>query len=80
MSTDMILGYLLGLQAEMQPTPDLVGSIIGIILLAIWIVVTILLWRDIKEVTIDDTAKILWVMFLLLPIISWIAYYLVLKK
>ncbi|MHA1377395.1 MAG: hypothetical protein ACTSRG_03325 [Candidatus Helarchaeota archaeon] len=78
-TSDFILGYL---YAGMQRvTIDPLSVILTIIGAAIVIVVALVLCWDISKQSLDDTAVVGWVIiFFIVPVISWIAYYLVIRK
>ena len=54
---------------------------IGILAGVIFIGIAIYFLKDLGRQGMDDLAKVLWVFaFLLIPILSWIAYYIVVMK
>ncbi|MFX1451956.1 MAG: hypothetical protein ACFFCM_14015 [Promethearchaeota archaeon] len=80
-SDDFVLGVLVGLAARLQPQPDplATGLFFGAIIAVI--VIGLIFCRDLGQQSVDDTAKVIWVIiFFVIPIISWIAYWFVIRK
>ncbi len=78
---DLLLGFLAGLYARLQPQPDPLGAILFFAVVIAVIVIGLFFCRDLGQQSVDDTAKVLWVIiFFLMPIISWIAYWFVIRK
>ena len=78
---DLLLGFILGQTMRLTQPPDLAAIIIGIVILAVSLVISTLFVRDLGQATVEDTAKVLWAIILyIMPVLSWIAYYFVVKK
>ncbi|NVM01986.1 MAG: hypothetical protein HWN67_06600 [Candidatus Helarchaeota archaeon] len=78
---ELTTGFFVGLFARFQQPPDLLGTVIFFAAIIAIIVIGIFFCRDLGQQNVDDTAKVLWaVIFFLLPIISWFAYWFVIKK
>ncbi|MHA1301349.1 MAG: hypothetical protein ACTSO9_18150 [Candidatus Helarchaeota archaeon] len=81
MSTDLIIGYLLSKTWGPSAVIDPLVTISGTIGILIVVVVGLILCWDLSKQSVDDVAQIIWiVIFFLMPVISWIAYYLVVRK
>ena len=78
--SDLFMGYLLANLAPVVQVDAGLAIILGIIGGAIVIVVGILMCWDLSKQSIDDTAQVGWViLFFIVPVVSWIAYWLVIK-
>ena len=78
---DLLLGFIAGLLMSFQSRPDPLATILFFAAIIAVIVIGIFFCRDLGQQTVDDTAKVLWVIiFFLMPIISWIAYWFVIRK
>ncbi|MHA1377396.1 MAG: hypothetical protein ACTSRG_03330 [Candidatus Helarchaeota archaeon] len=79
--TDILYGLILGTMGRMRPPPDPLRMGIGIALITVVIVVATFIARDVGKKQVSDTSKALWGLgCYLLPVISWLAYYFVVKK
>ena len=59
----------------------IIGIIVGVIVLAVLIGITIYLLKDLGQSSMDDLPKFLWgFSFFFIPIISWIAYHFLVRK
>ena len=78
---EFLNGLIVGLYARIQPAPDPLATILFIAAVIAVIVIGLFLCRDLGQQTVDDAAKVLWVIiFFVMPIISWIAYWFVIRK
>lgn len=78
---DFVLGVIVGVWSSFQTQPDPLATILFFVALIAVIVIGIFFCRDLGQQTVDDTAKVLWVIiFFLMPIISWIAYWFIIRK
>ncbi|MHA1377394.1 MAG: hypothetical protein ACTSRG_03320 [Candidatus Helarchaeota archaeon] len=81
-STDFLTGYLI---AKLVPSaglpPETIALIGGTIIAAVVIVIGLIFCWDLGKQANSDLSKIGWVIiFFILPVYSWIAYYLIIKK
>jgi len=79
---DLIIGFLLGQAMHMPPPPaDPLRLVIGIAIISTIVIVATLFCRDMGQERITDTSKALWgLSFYLIPIVSWLGYYFIVKK
>ena len=78
--SDLIMGYLLATLSPIAQIDTGLTAILGIIGGAIVIVVGIVMCWDLSKQSVDDTAQVGWViLFFVVPVISWIAYWLVIR-
>ena len=77
---DTLTGYLLGTMLR-TPVIDVGTAVVALIAAIAVVVVALFLCWDLGKQTISDLAKIGWVIiFFILPIMSWIAYWLIIRK
>ena len=78
---DLLYGFIIGMFMRTRQPVNPLTMIIGIAILAAFIIVEIFLCRDLGQLTLSDSSKAIWAMtFFVLPIISWIGYFFVVKK
>lgn len=78
---EFLYGLIVGLLAKAPPQRNPLGMIIGISVIAAFIVISTLFARDLGQMVIEDTSKALWgIAFYIIPIVSWLGYYFVVKK
>lgn len=74
-----VLGYMM--RGIMGAGVDPLYGILGIIGGIAYLVIAWLLCWNLAKTSIDDLPKVAWVIiFFLMPILSWVAYWLVVKK
>ncbi len=63
------------------PLYTLIWIIVGIVIIAAFIAICVYYLNNLRTTGMDDLPKLLWALsFFLLPIFSWIAYYVVVMK
>ena len=79
-TTDTVTGYIIAKIAA-GPVIDPAIIVIGIVLAGVVLGVGFFLCWDLGKQTVSDLAKIGWIIiFFLLPLYSWIAYWLLIRK
>ncbi|MHA1301350.1 MAG: hypothetical protein ACTSO9_18155 [Candidatus Helarchaeota archaeon] len=77
---DILTGFLVG-QMLKAPAIDSLTLVITLIGITVVIVIGLILCWDLGQQSLSDLAKVGWVIILfILPVLSWIAYWIVIRK
>ncbi|NVM01987.1 MAG: hypothetical protein HWN67_06605 [Candidatus Helarchaeota archaeon] len=78
---EFLYGLIVGLLVKAPPPRNPLGMIIGISIIVASIVIATMFARDLGEQMTSDTSKALWgIAFYIIPVVSWIGYYFVVKR